>query len=101
MIRLNKKLTEYIYCKYVKTWQSKGLYELLRAALGESTASIIVEWLKEQCLVSKEILCHLDPLTNCPPGWTLGWKICLKNCIAELESPQSSPPVTVYKLLKF
>ena len=42
---------------------------------------VIFEWLRDQRLLSMEILHKLKPSTDCPSNWRFGWKLALENFI--------------------
>ena len=46
----------------------------------------IIDWLRNQDLLSTELLFDVDPLLQCPTDWSLGRKLSLKKAIEKLRS---------------
>jgi hypothetical protein len=44
----------------------------------------IITWLREQQLLSRELILKVDPLLQCPQEWPLGWKLSMRVAIDTL-----------------
>ena len=58
---------------------------VVEAAKEQSKAREIIRWLGEQDLLSKDSLRLVDPKTECPSHWPLGWKNTLQIVINKLR----------------
>ena len=58
---------------------------VIEEAKEQSKAREIVQWLAEQDLLSKDSLRLVDPKTECPSHWPLGWKNTLQIVINKLR----------------
>ena len=58
---------------------------VVEAAKEQSKAREIIRWLAEQDLLSMDSLRLVDPKTECPSHWPLGWKNTLQIVINKLR----------------
>ena len=60
---------------------------IISAAISIASAKEpIIAWLREQCLLTENVLFKIVPLQQCPNDWPLGWKLSLETAIESLKS---------------
>ena len=61
--------------------------QIISAAISIASAKEpIIAWLREQCLLTENVLFKIVPLQQCPNDWPLGWKLSLETAIESLKS---------------